>query len=183
MELQLQHHSFQRTPRTDLLQNGLVGSPCSPRDSQESSPTQFKSIILQHSAFFMVQLSRPYTTTGKTIALTIWTFVDKVMSLLFNTLSRFFIAFLPRSKHLLMQEQCRDSGSIPRSGRSLGEGNGHPLPRSCPGNSTNRGVWRATIHGLTESARTEWVTLTNIQISVDNDKRCQRSHHCDGGTD
>ena len=45
LELQLQHHSFQRTPRTDLLQNGLCGSPCSPRDSQESSPTpQFKSI-------------------------------------------------------------------------------------------------------------------------------------------
>ena len=45
LEFQLQHHSFQRTPRTDLLQNGLVGSPCSPRDSQESSPTpQFKSI-------------------------------------------------------------------------------------------------------------------------------------------
>ena len=45
LELQLQHHSFQRNPRTDLLQNGLVGSPCSPRDSQESSPTpQFRSI-------------------------------------------------------------------------------------------------------------------------------------------
>ena len=49
----------------------------------------------QHSAFFMVQLSHPYTTTGKTIALTIWTFVSKVMSLLFNTVSRFVIAFLP----------------------------------------------------------------------------------------
>ena len=47
----------------------------------------------------MVQLSHPYMTSGKTIALTIWTFVGKVMSLLFNTLSRFVIAFLPRSKH------------------------------------------------------------------------------------
>ena len=58
--------------------------------------------ILQHSAFFIVQLSHPYKTTGKTIALTIQTFVGKVMSLLFNTLSRFVIALLPRSKHLLM---------------------------------------------------------------------------------
>ena len=61
-----------------------------------------KASILRRSAFFMVQLSHPYTTTGKTIALTIWTFVDKVMSLLLSTLSRFFIAFLPRSKHLLI---------------------------------------------------------------------------------
>ena len=56
-----------------------------------------KSSILQHSAFFMVQLSHPYLTTGKAIALTIWTFVGKAMSLLFNVLSRFIIAFLPRS--------------------------------------------------------------------------------------
>ena len=77
----------------------LVGSPCSPGDSQESSPTpQYKSIILQCSAFFMVQLSYPYMTTGKTITLTGWTFVSKVMSLLFNMLSRLVIAFLPRSK-------------------------------------------------------------------------------------
>ena len=61
-----------------------------------------KASILQHSAFFTVQLSHPYMTTRKTIALTIWTFVSKVMSLLFNTLSRFIIAFLPRSKHLLI---------------------------------------------------------------------------------
>ena len=58
-----------------------------------------KASILLCSAFFMVQLSHPYVTTGKTMALTIWTFVGKVMSLLFNTLSRFVIAFLPRSKH------------------------------------------------------------------------------------
>ena len=89
LEFQLQHHSFQRTPRASLLQNGLVGSPCSPRDSQESSPkAQFKTSILQCSAFFMVQLSHPYMTTGKTIALTRWTFVGKVMSLFFNMLSR-----------------------------------------------------------------------------------------------
>ena len=61
-----------------------------------------KAPILQCSAFFMVQLLHPYMTTGKTIALTRWTFVSKVMSLLFNMLFRLVIAFLPRSKHLLI---------------------------------------------------------------------------------
>ena len=61
-----------------------------------------KASVLQHSAFFMVQLSHPYITTGKTITLTIQTFVGKVMSLLFNTPSRFVIAFLPKIKHLLI---------------------------------------------------------------------------------
>ena len=61
-----------------------------------------KASILWHLAFFMVQLSHPYTITGKTIALTIQTFVSKVMSLLFSMLSRFVTAFLPRSKHLLI---------------------------------------------------------------------------------
>ena len=58
--------------------------------------------IMWHSAFFMVQLSHPYVITRKTIALTIWTFVGKVMSLLFNTVSRFVIAFIPRRKCLLI---------------------------------------------------------------------------------
>ena len=61
-----------------------------------------KASILWHSAFFIVQHSHPYMTTGKTIALTIWTFVSKVMCLLFNMLSWFAIAFLPKSKHLLI---------------------------------------------------------------------------------
>ena len=61
-----------------------------------------KASILQHSAFFIVQLSYPYMTTGKTIPLTRWTFVGKAMSLLFNVLSRLVIACLPRSKHLLI---------------------------------------------------------------------------------
>ena len=61
-----------------------------------------KASILQHSAFFMVQLSHSYMTPGKTIALTRWTFVNKVISLLFNMLSRFVIVFLPRSKGLLI---------------------------------------------------------------------------------
>ena len=61
-----------------------------------------KTSILQCSAFFIVQLSHPYITTGKTIALSRWTFVDKVMSLLFNMLSRLVITFLPWSKHLFI---------------------------------------------------------------------------------
>ena len=61
-----------------------------------------KAAILHCSAFFIVQLSHPYMTTGKTIALTRQTFVDNVMSLLFNMLSRLVITFLPRSKHLLI---------------------------------------------------------------------------------
>ena len=61
-----------------------------------------KASILWRLAFFIVQLSHPYMTTGKTIALTRWSFVDKVMSLQFNMLSRLVITFLPRSKHLLI---------------------------------------------------------------------------------
>ena len=65
-------------------------------------PHSPKASVLQHSAFFIIQLSYPYMTTGKTIALTRWTFVGKVISLLFNMLSRLVIAFLPRSKRLLI---------------------------------------------------------------------------------
>ena len=61
-----------------------------------------KALILRHSAFFIVQLSHPYMTTGKTIALTRWTSVGKVMSLVFNMLSRLVITFLPMSKRLLI---------------------------------------------------------------------------------
>ena len=61
-----------------------------------------KASILQHSSFFTVQLSHPYMTTGKTTALTRWTFVGKVMSLLFNMLPKLVITFLPRSKRLLI---------------------------------------------------------------------------------
>ena len=71
-----------------------------------------KASILWHSAFFMVQFSHPYMTTGKIIALTRQTFVGKVMSLLFNILSRLVIAFLPRSKHLLTSWLQSPSGVI-----------------------------------------------------------------------
>ena len=69
-----------------------------------------KALILWHSAFFKVQFSHPYMTTGKTIALIQWTFVSKVMSLLFNMLSRFVIAFLPRSK-VAAVPICSDFGA------------------------------------------------------------------------
>ena len=83
--------------------NGLVGSPCSPRDSQESSPTpQFKSINSLVLSFLYSPLSHPYMTTGRTITLTRRTLIGKVMSLLFNMLSRLVITFLPRSKRLLI---------------------------------------------------------------------------------
>ena len=79
----------------DLLAvQGTLKSLLQHRNSKES--------VLWHSAFFMVELLHSYMTTRKTIALTIWTFVSKVMSLLFNTLSRFVIAFLPRRKCLLV---------------------------------------------------------------------------------
>ena len=71
-----------------------------------------KTSIVQHSAFFMVQLSHPCMSTGKTIVLTIWNFVGKVMSLLFNTLSGFVIAFLSRSKYLLISRLQSSSAVI-----------------------------------------------------------------------
>ena len=85
---------FFRTDWFDLEVQGTLKSLLQHYNLNES--------ILQCSAFFMVQLSHPYMTTGKTIALTIQIFVSKVMSLLFNTPSRFVIAFLPRSKRLLI---------------------------------------------------------------------------------
>ena len=78
-----------------------------------------KASILRPSAFFMVQVSYPYMTTGKTIALTIQTFVSKVMSLIFNTLFRFVIVFLPRSKHLLISRLQSPSAVILELKKSL----------------------------------------------------------------
>ena len=89
LEFQLQHQSFQWTPRTDLFRMdwldllAVQGTLMSLFQHHSS-----KASILWHSAFFTVQLSHPYMITGKTIALTRWTFVGKVMSLLFNMLSR-----------------------------------------------------------------------------------------------
>ena len=103
MEFQLQHPSFNEHPGLisfwmDLLDLPAVQGTLKNLLQHHSS----KASILRHSeAFFIVQLSHPYMTTGKTIALTRRTFVDKVMSLLFM-LSRFVIAFLPRSKYVLI---------------------------------------------------------------------------------
>ena len=103
MEFQLQHHSFQRTPRTDLLYNGLLGSSCSPRDLQESSPTpQFKSTNSSVLSFLHSPTLTSIHDYGKPRALTRRTFVGKVMSLLFNVQSRLVVTFLPRSKSLLI---------------------------------------------------------------------------------
>ena len=73
-----------------------------------------KASILRCSAFFIVQLSHPYMTTGKTIALSRWTFVSKVMPQLYNMLSRFVIALLPRSKKYVHQSICGQVGSVVR---------------------------------------------------------------------
>ena len=78
-----------------------------------------KASILQHSAFFIVQLSHPYMTSGKTIALTKWTFVGKVISLLFNMLSRLVITFLPRGKRLLISWLQSPSAVILEPPKSL----------------------------------------------------------------
>ena len=95
--------SFQRNPRADLLQNGLVGSPCSPRDSQESSPNHSSKAI---NSLVLSLLHNPTLISihdhRKNHSLDSTNFVGKVMSLLFNMLSRLVITFLPRSKRLLI---------------------------------------------------------------------------------
>ena len=103
LEFHLQHQSLQWTPRTNLLCDGLVGSPCSPRDSQESSPTlQFKSINSSVPSFLYSAILISIHDYWKTHSLTRWTFVDKVMPLLSNMLSKLVLRFLPRSKRLLI---------------------------------------------------------------------------------
>ena len=103
MEFQLQHQSLNEHPglisfRMDWLDLLAVKGTLKSLLQHHTS----KASILWRSAFFIVQLSHPYMTTGKIIALTRWTFVGKVMSLLFNMLSRLVITFLPRSKCLLI---------------------------------------------------------------------------------
>ena len=113
LEFQLQHQSFQWISRTDFLYYGLVGSPCSQGTLKSLlQHRSSKTSILQHSTFFIVQISHPYVTTGKTIALTKRTFVGKVMSLLLNMLSSLVITFLPRSKCLLISWLQSPSAAI-----------------------------------------------------------------------
>ena len=103
LELQLQHQCFQWIFRIDFLEDWLVWFPCSPRDPKESSPaSQFKSINSLVLSLLYGPTVTSILTTGKTIAFTIQIFVGKVMSLLFNMLSRFVIDFFPRRKALLI---------------------------------------------------------------------------------
>ena len=103
-EFQLQQQYFQWIFRTDFLKDWLAVDLLAVQGTLKSllQHHSTKASILRSSAFFIVQLSHPYKTTGKTIALTRWTFFGKVMSLFLNMLSRLVIAFVPRSKHLLI---------------------------------------------------------------------------------
>ena len=158
LDFQLQHQSFQWIFRTDLLRDGLVGSPCSPKDSQESSPTpQFKSINSSMFNFLYGPALTSYMTTGKTIALTWWTFVDKVMSLLFNMLSRLVMGFPCSSVGKESACSAGDLVSIPGLGRSPGEGNGNALQYPCLENLMDRGAWGDAVHGVTKS----WAQLSS----------------------
>ena len=98
----LQHQSFLWTFQVDFFKDSLVWSYSQGTLKSLLQHHSSKASILWCSAFFMVQLSYLFMTTGKTIALTLWTSVGKVTSLLFKMLSRFVIAFLPRNKHLLI---------------------------------------------------------------------------------
>ena len=103
LKFQLQHQSFQWIFRTDFLYDGLVGSPCSPRDSQESSPApQFKSINSSALNFLYSLTLTSIHDYWENQNIGRQTFVSKVMSLFFNMLSRLVIAFFPRSKRLLI---------------------------------------------------------------------------------
>ena len=101
-----------------------------------------KASILLHSTFFMIQLSHPYMTPGKSIAFTRWTFIDKVMSLLFNMLSRFFIALLPRSKCLFISWLQSPSAVI--------------LEPPIFWSSMDGGAWVAIVHGIAKESDMTW---------------------------
>ena len=123
-----------------------------------------KAWILQHSAFFMVQLSHPYITTGKTIALTRRTFVGKVMFLFFNMLSTLLIAFLPKIKHLLISWQQSPPVVIsgPSKIKSLTVSIVYPsICHEVMELVMDREAWRAAIHGVTKSQiwRSDWTEL------------------------
>ena len=164
LEFQLQHQSFQWTPRTDLFRMdwldllAVQGTPKSLLQHHSS-----KASILLHSAFFLVQLSHPYMTTGKTIALTRRTFVDKVMSLLFNMLSSTLAWKIP-----WMEEPgwLQSMGSLESdttewlhshfSLSCIGEGNGQPTPVFLPGESQGWGsLLGCHLWGCTESDMTK----------------------------
>ena len=132
MEFQLQHQSFHEYSgliffRMDWLDLFAVQGTLKSLLQHHSS----KASIIRPSAFFTVQLSDPYMTTGKTTALTRRTFVGKVMSLLLNMLSRLVISFLPRSKHLLISAFFTGGprGAIPHSRSGGAEVRRYPLSK------------------------------------------------------
>ena len=143
LEFQLQYRSFQWTPRTDFLQDGMVGSPHSPRDSQESPPTpQFKSInssVLSflhsptltsiHSSCYFVLLQSPCSIYSE-----------------LQSPGGSVVKNLPANAG-----DAGDTGSIPGLEISPGERNDNPLQYSCLGNPMDRGAWWATIHGVEKS--------------------------------
>ena len=138
LEFQLQHQSFQWIFRTgffrmDWLDLLAVQGTLKHLLQHHSS----KASILQNSAFLMVQLSHRYMTTGKTVVLTRWTFVDKVIS--------------GGSDSKTSAYNAGDPGSIPGSGRSPGEGNGNPLQYSCLENPIDGGTWWAAVHAVAKS--------------------------------
>ena len=143
LEFQFQHQSFQWIFRTDLLQNGLVGSPCS-QGTLESllQHCSSKASILQ-CFIFIVQLSHPYMTTGETTALTRRTFVGKVVSVLFNMLSGLVIGCLPRSKpsssSFVLLVQVLKWRIMPQSWRPPAAC--QPLPRCLCPRFHSRGWW------------------------------------------
>ena len=119
----------------------------------------------------MVQLSHLFMTTVKTIALTIWIFVGKVMSLLFNTLSSFAGAsqVVLVVKNPPSDAEVRNAGSTLGLGRSPGEGHGNPLQYSCLENSMDGEAWWVTVHGVEKS----WIPLSDFTFTF----------HCSLGLD
>ena len=99
----------------------------------------------------MDQLSHPYMNTGKTIALTIEIFVNKAMSLLFITMSRFLMGFPGGSEVKAPASNAEDRSSIPGSGRYPGGGHGNPLQDSCLENAMDRRAWWAAVHRVAKS--------------------------------
>ena len=131
-----------------------------------------KASILQHSAFFIAQLSHPYMTTGKTIALTRWTFVGKVIFLLFNMLSRLFIAFLPRSKHpwiswlqspsaVILEPKKIKSATVSTVSPSICHELMDVSLSELRGLVIDREAWCAAIHGVSKSWTwlSDWIEL------------------------
>ena len=117
-----------------------------------------KTSILWPSAFFIVQLSHPYMTTGKIIDLTIQTFVGKVMSLLFIHCLGLGLPYSSDGKESVCNAE--DPGSIPGLGRPPGEWNGNPLQYSCVENPRDGGTWWAAFYEVTQS----WTRLKQLSM-------------------